>query len=141
MPILNILVTRSTKNQRFAVSGCHDFDPVRFFSARVAVQIFECPNVMHFDLLCERCGSTLFTDLGQKPFLEFRSWVPMRRWSVFEVCLHIPLQRDTAPRGYQRLLPLAWHAHAQPFVGGSLYDKFGFVLVHDFLHRGMMFGR
>src|SRR6266700_4497450 len=46
MPILNIFVTRSTKNQRFTASGRHDFDPVRFFSARVAVQIFECSNVV-----------------------------------------------------------------------------------------------
>ncbi len=51
MAILNILVTRSTKNQRFAASGSHDFDPERFFSARVAVQVFECPNMMHFDLV------------------------------------------------------------------------------------------
>src|SRR5260370_20150411 len=58
MAILNILVTRSTKNQRFAASGCHDFDPGRFFSARIAVQVFECPNMV---------GSGAVVPCGDRP--------------------------------------------------------------------------
>src|SRR5207247_10518024 len=56
-----------------------------------------------------------------------------------EVC-HSALQRDLSPRGYKRFLAFAWHYHVQPFVDGFLHHKFGFVLVHDFLHRGVMFG-
>jgi hypothetical protein len=61
----------TAENQRFSMAGCHDLNPLWFLSTRVLFQVFECPNVMDFDLVCHAGCPALFTDLSQKSFFQF----------------------------------------------------------------------
>ena len=38
------------EDQRFSSAGGHDLYPLRLLSTRVLFQVFECPDVMDFDL-------------------------------------------------------------------------------------------
>jgi hypothetical protein len=54
----------AAKDQRFATSGSHDLDPIRFFSAFVFVHIFECTNMMDLNAIRPIRGPTVFTYLS-----------------------------------------------------------------------------
>jgi hypothetical protein len=55
--------------QCFSVSGGHNLYPERLFPTFRGVKVFECPNMMDFDLVCEVRCPTDFTYLGEEPSL------------------------------------------------------------------------
>ena len=65
-----------TKDQGFPASSRHNLDPPGFFSPVVGIEIFECSNVMHLDLVGHVGCPTDFADLGKESFFQFRSTVP-----------------------------------------------------------------
>jgi hypothetical protein len=65
--MLNVHMASVAENQRFSSAGGHDLDPLWLFSACVLFQVFECPDVMHFDFIGHAGCPTLLTHLGQKP--------------------------------------------------------------------------
>lgn len=64
-------MTRTTKDQRLSTSGCHNLDPIRFLSAFILVEIFECANVMHLNALRQAGRPAMLTDLCQESLFEF----------------------------------------------------------------------
>src|SRR5438552_12839541 len=56
-PVGDVLVTRSTEDQSLTMACRHAFDPFRFFPPCVPVQVFQCPDVMHLDLVSHMRGS------------------------------------------------------------------------------------
>src|SRR4249920_939073 len=55
---MEVHVTGVAKHQRLATSGCHDLDPLWFFSSIVCVQVFQCSNVV---------GSGAVVPCGDRP--------------------------------------------------------------------------
>src|SRR6266568_4105095 len=66
----------SAKDQRLSFSCGHDPDPAWLLPTVICLQIFECPDVMHFYLIGETGGLTHFTYLCQKSLFQFRSTAP-----------------------------------------------------------------
>ena len=64
---MQIVMAGSAENQRLAATSSHDLDPEWLFPTIILFQVFECPNMMDFDLCCESGGLTDFTDLRQEP--------------------------------------------------------------------------
>ncbi len=64
---MKIVMAGSAENQRLAATCSHDLDPEWLFPTIIGVQVFECPNMMDFDLCGESGGPTDFTDLCQEP--------------------------------------------------------------------------
>src|SRR2546428_4187745 len=106
-------MTGTAEDQRFSSTGSHNLNPLRFFSTVVGVEIFECTDMMHLDLICTPCRLTDFTYLGQEPFFESRSTVPFRLGPVFGVCLNVPCEGYPSPGRYQWFLSLTWDDHLQ----------------------------
>lgn len=127
------------KHQRLAASGCHDLDPLWFFSSIVCVQVFQCSNMMHFHLICKPSGSTDFTCLGEEPFFQFGSPIPGELGSLIRVGLNVPDQRDCSPGSDQWFLSLAWDGYLKYFVFPSIYFDFSSVLFVNLSHRGLVF--
>src|SRR5262245_51467365 len=119
---MQVVMTGTAEDQRFASPGSHHLHPERLFPTLVGVQILECPHVMHLDLLGHAGRPTDFTHLRQEPFFQFRSVVPVRPGSVFRVSLEVPGERYPAPGCYQWWLSLAWHADLKhlPLLSFSL---------------------
>jgi hypothetical protein len=65
---MDILMTRTAKDQRFAATRCHARHPGRLFPAGILLEVFERPNMVYLYLVR---GSTLFTNLRQEPLFEF----------------------------------------------------------------------
>jgi hypothetical protein len=85
-------MTRSTKDQRFAAASRHDFHPSGLFTAWIFFQIFECPDMVDFDAICQTGGSALLTYLREQSFFQFGSSHRLMRRLVVKVCFHIPLE-------------------------------------------------
>jgi len=64
---MQIVMAGSAEHQRLAATSSHDLDPERLFPTIIGVQVFECPDMMDFDLCGESGGPTDFTDLRQEP--------------------------------------------------------------------------
>src|SRR5215831_9883598 len=106
---MQVVVTGTAEDQRFASPSSHDLYPLPLFPTLVSVQILEGSNVMHLDLLRHARCPTDFTYLRQESFFEFRSVVPVRPGPVFGVCLGVPGEWNPSPGCYQWWLSLAWH--------------------------------
>ena len=99
---MEILVTSTTEDQRFATAGGHDLDPTWFLSALVSVEVFECTNMVHLNGLGQAGRPAMLTDLSQEPPFEFRSVVPLLSLRlVFDGGFDLPLQGDGSPSCYQ----------------------------------------
>jgi len=68
---MKIVMTGPAENQRFAATGSHDLDPEGFLPAIIWFQVFECPNMMDFDLCGQVSGLTDFTNLRQESLFHF----------------------------------------------------------------------
>ena len=66
---VEVLMTRSTEDQRFSASCRHDFDPERLLAALIFREVFECSDMMHLNAVCEQGCSALLTDLCQQSLL------------------------------------------------------------------------
>jgi hypothetical protein len=44
---MEVLVTSTTEDQRFAMAGGHDLYPTWFLSALISVEVFECTEMVH----------------------------------------------------------------------------------------------
>ena len=64
-------MARSAQDQRFSFPRCHDFYPEWLLATFICVEIFECSNVMDFDLGGEAGCFTDLTYLGQESLFEF----------------------------------------------------------------------
>jgi len=94
---MKVIMAGSAEHQRLATTCSHDFDPERLFPAIIAFQVFECPNMMNFNLLCPGGGLTDFADLCQESLFQFGSAAPFPRWLVLDGCLNIPGECNPAP--------------------------------------------
>ncbi len=137
--ILDIHMASTAENQGFSTAGSHDLNPLRFLSTRVFFQVFECPNVMDFDPVCHASCPTLFTDLGQKPFFQFRSTSPSCLGRVLYGRVDIPYEWNASPCGYQRFLSLTRDGDLESLVHLPLNIQIGLVLSVDFGHRYLVF--
>ena len=64
---MKIVMAGSAENQGLATTCSHDLDPEWLFPSIIGVQVFECPNMMDFDLCGESGCPTDFADLRQEP--------------------------------------------------------------------------
>ena len=64
---MKIVMAGPAENQRFAATSGHDLDPAWLFPAIISLQVFECPDMMDFDLCSESGCPTDFADLCQEP--------------------------------------------------------------------------
>ena len=129
----------TAEDQGFSMAGRHDLNPSRFFSACVLFQIFECADVMDFDLVCHAGCPTVFTDLGQKPFFQFRPTSPSCLGRVLYGRVDLPYEWDASPCSYQRFLSLTRDGDLQSFVAFPLDIQVGLVLLVDLGHRYLVF--
>ena len=74
---MEILVTSTTEDQRFATAGGHDLYPTWFLSAFISVEVFERTNMVHLNGLGQAGRPAMLTDVSQEPPFEFRSVVPL----------------------------------------------------------------
>jgi hypothetical protein len=142
MPVLDIHMTRSTENQGFAFPGCHNVNPSGFVSTGVFLQVFERPDVVHLDLVCKRCCSTLLTYLREEPFFEFGSLAPyLLLGLVLKGCFDIPGKRDAAPGSSEGVFALSWDDHLKALVLDPIDVEFRSILVVHLRHRQFVFVR
>ncbi len=66
---VEVLVTRSTEDQRFSTSCCHDFDPEGLLVVLIFREVFECSDMMHLNKIREKGCSAVLTDLCQQSLL------------------------------------------------------------------------
>src|SRR5258708_3916978 len=65
---MNVVVTFLAENECLSMASRHDVYPFGPFSLSVPLEIFECSNVMHFDLFL---GSAQLAPLREESFLQF----------------------------------------------------------------------
>ena len=65
---MNVVMTASAEDQRFALARRHDFDPCRFLASLIFLKVFQGPNMMHLDVVT---SPTILTDLGQQSLFQF----------------------------------------------------------------------
>ncbi len=126
---MKIVMTGSAENQRLAATSSHDLYPEWLFPAIVSFQVFECPDMMDFDLFCQVGCLTDFTDLCQESLFQFGSTAPFPLWPVFDGCLNVPGECDSSPCRYQWLLLLARNDHLKYLVSLPLYLNLRLVLL------------
>src|SRR6266700_3266735 len=141
MSILDVHVTRSTENQGLAFPCCHHFHPSGFVAACVLFQVFERPDVVNLDFVCERCCSALLTNLGEEALFQFGSLSPYPRRLVLKGCFRVPSEWNTTPGGSERFLALSLNYHLKALVLDPIHVQFGSVLLVHLRHRQFVFVR
>src|SRR5271167_411270 len=106
--ILDIHMAGTAEDQSFSTAGRHDLNPMWFFSTGVLFQVFKRSDVVDFDAVCHARCPTLLTDLGQKPFFQFRPTSPPCLGRVLYGRVDIPYEWNASPCGYQRFLSFTW---------------------------------
>src|SRR6266849_109470 len=140
-PCMKIVMAGLAEHQRLAATGSHDLDPEWLLPTIVSFQVFECPNMMDFDLRCQMSCLTDFTDLCQESLFQFRSTAPFPLGSVCDGCLNVPGKCDPSPCRYQRLLFPARHSHLKYPVSLPLYLYFPLIVLVHLSHGGFVFVR
>lgn len=135
-------MTRLAEDEGFAATGRHQFDPCWFLSTRVFVQVFESPDMMHFDLFCLSGCPARLALLSEEPLFELGSTGPhpVGGW-VFRCGIDVPGQWDTSPGGYQRVFFSSWNHDAQSFVHFSIHQQVCPIAVIDLPDEASMFAR
>jgi hypothetical protein len=59
-------MTGMAEDQCFASAGSHDLYPVWFLPAIILLQVFQSPDLMHFNLFSRAAGPAYLTDLRQE---------------------------------------------------------------------------
>ena len=133
-------MTGSAKNQRLSFSCGHNLDPAWLLPTVIGLQIFECPDVMHFYLISKAGCLTYFAYLCQESFFQFRSTAPFPCRPVFYGCLHIPGECDSAPSRYQWFLSFTMDHDLKHLVSLPFHFDFRLVFLVDFPHGGFVLG-
>src|SRR5450631_1290520 len=134
-------MTGSAKNQRLSFSCGHDLDPAWLLPTVIGLQIFQCPDVMHFYLISKAGCLTYFAYLCQESFFQFRSTAPFPWRPVFYGCLHIPGEGDSAPSRYQWFLSFSMDHDLKHLVSLPFHFDFRLVFLVDFPHGGFVLMR
>lgn len=98
--VVDVLVAGTADDKGLAAAGGHPQDPLRLWFPPVGVEIFQRPDVMHFDLVSR---SAEFAGIGQEPLDQFRQVTVPDAWRVVVEgpWCDVARQADAAPFGHQ----------------------------------------
>lgn len=90
-------MTAFAEDERLTVTDNHDFRPVRECLASLLVEVGKFPHMVNFDLFRRTANFAL---ICQEPFDEFRPPGSANGYVIFEDCIQLSSERESAKPCY-----------------------------------------